>query len=285
MRDSGKLIHLKREAAGTVNSLFSLMDKQVKSYHKMRKMNSTSVPTELARELLLSLEYTLRLVDVPYSDLEEQLMHGQVILEKRYGHAMRLFQLVEATNPEWQGESRWEAICNIRKYLETYDFRHLAHKTPELLCYPFIQGLNSDLLGIDYVLEALRFLQIENQVIAVFPSELSETFWSVFCQDDRGLTENQCEQLILNALGKLIIGDKISALPFSSEELEKILQLVSDLSEEQLEMKLNTALDLLLSPLSINDSGILAYAHYVVKNILPRLMVAIQAQNLHYIFI
>lgn len=285
MSDSGNLIQQKGEASGNIDSLFSLMDKQVKSYHKMRKMNSTSVPTELARELLLSLDYTLRISDAPYSALEERLMQGQIILKKRYDHAKRLFQLVEATNPTWQGENRWEAICNIRKFLETYDLYHLAHKTPDLLCYPFIRSLNRDLLGIDCLLEALRFLQIENQIIAAFPTDLCEPFWSVFCQDDRGLTENQCEQLLINAIGKLLIGEITTGLSFSPEELERILQLLLQLPQEDVEQKLYDALNLLLSKYSVDHFGIPAYVQNTVKNILPRLQAAIQAQNLQYIFI
>lgn len=279
------LIYQKRETSGNINFLFSLMDKQVKSYYKMRKMNSTSVPTELARELFLSLEYTLRLSNAPYSDPEVRLMYGQDLLKKRYDHAKRLFHLAEVTNPAWQGENRWEVFCNIRKFLETYDLYHLAHKTPDLLCYPFIQSLNGDLLGIDCVLEALRFLQIENQVIAAFPMDLCEPFWSVFCQDDRGLTENQCERLLINAIGKLLIGETTTELSFSSAELERILQLLLKLSKEELEQKLYASLNLLLSKCAADHSGIPAYVQNTVKNMLPRLQAAIQTQNLQYIFI
>ena len=69
-----------------MEQMYLLMGKQVQSYHKYRHMgNNSSVPVELAQELMESIEYTIGLVGGVYAhrNIGEALLLGQEILESR----------------------------------------------------------------------------------------------------------------------------------------------------------------------------------------------------------
>lgn len=185
--------------------LYGLLDQQVQSYHKSRHMGqNSSVPTELAQELMASVEYTLGLVGGadPNGNLGERLHLGQEILEEKLQKAIQRLDLVVATAPSWQTQCRWEAIVSLRRYLETYDYRHLAHRSLECLFYPILIPVPEELQGIDQAQFYLTVLWEENQIMAQFSDKVLEPLWERLPAD----ALNQCDQVILNAIGQAMVG-------------------------------------------------------------------------------
>ena len=85
-----------------LSQMYVLMGKQVQSYHKHHHMGTnSSVPLELAQELMASLEYTIGLAGGFYAhkNVEEALLLGQEILKDRLSRARGLLELVNATAP------------------------------------------------------------------------------------------------------------------------------------------------------------------------------------------
>ena len=124
-----------------LRQMYQLMGSQVQSYHRHRHMGSnTSVPAELAKELMESVEYTVGQAGGLYAhpNIEEALKLGQEILENKVSRARSMLDLVNGTVPNWQTECRWEALRYLRHYLDRYDHRHLAHKSPDGLFYPIL---------------------------------------------------------------------------------------------------------------------------------------------------
>ena len=73
------------EQQRVMSQMYLLMGKQVQSYHKHRHMDSnSSVPVELAQELMESIEYTIGLVGGVYAhrNIGEALVLGQEVLEQ-----------------------------------------------------------------------------------------------------------------------------------------------------------------------------------------------------------
>ena len=184
--------------------LYLLMDQQIKSYHKHRHMGeNSSVSVELAQELMASLEYTIDLAGglSPVRDAKTALQAGQALLMTTVEKANSLLSLVDATAPTWQTECRWEALQCLKRYLSAYDPLHLAHRSPDDLFYPLPVSVPESLQGVDLCLFYLNVLSLENQIMAAFPDEVLETLWNRLPT----ATLNQCEQVILNALGKAIL--------------------------------------------------------------------------------
>ena len=209
-----------------MEQMYLLLGKQVKSYHKHHHMGeNTSVPVELAQELMYSVEYTLDLAGgvAAGRDIEQTLRAGQAVLEARVRKARSLLELVTATAPRWQTECRWEAIGCLGRYLDTYDPLHLAHRGPEDLFYPTPIPEPDGLRGIDRGLFFLNVLWLENQVMAGFDDEILEKLWNRLPAD----TLNQFEQLLLNGIGKALLYDRPGGLTFAQWERERLSALLS----------------------------------------------------------
>lgn len=187
-----------------LSKLYGIMDRQVQSYYKSRRMgHNSSVTTDFARELMASVEYTLSQVKMDRNlDPDKVLVLGQERLKKKLEKAKQLHRLVEATGPQWQTQCRWEAVDALRRYLETYDVLHLAHLGPEELFYPLPIAVPEALQGIDVAQFYLNILWAENQIMAMFSDEQLNEFWVKLPTD----TQNQCDHVLLNALGKKMTG-------------------------------------------------------------------------------
>lgn len=277
----------RQEQQELMNQLYLLLGKQVKSYHKHRHMgDNSSVSTELAQELMASLEYTWSLAGgiAGAGNLEEKLRTGQDLLESRLRQAKSLLTLVNATAPSWQTECRWDALRCIEGYLAAYDPLHLAHRIPEMLFYPTIAPLPDGVAGIDHCLFYLNAMWIENQIMAGFDEEELDQFWNLLSQDVWGITLNQCEQLLINALGKMIAGPQDHALLFSGGELERLEQHLRSKTTEELRSILNHGLERLCRQLDLTGHAA-EYARAIVPQLQLRLENALQHHNLQAIFI
>lgn len=239
-----------------------LMARQVQSYHKQRHMgDNSSIPTELAQELLESIDYTLDQVGGIYTHrhLAQGLALGQEVLREKLRKARALLDLVSGTAPGWQTDCRWEALGCLRQYLDRYDPLHLAHKGPEGLFYPILIAPPENLRGIDECLFYLNILWIENQIMAGIPEEDLSQLWDRLPAD----TLNQCEQLLLNSMGKLLLSEKLSPLVFRIEEYSPLIRTLSSATEDAL----RTAAAQLCQALGLQDEHAKTYA----KAILPQL--------------
>lgn len=259
--------HLSPEQQQKVlGQLYQLMDRQVKSYHKHCHMGvNSSVPMELAQELMESIEFTTNQVGGFYGhpNLEEALFLGQEILQNKSEQAKAMLELVSATAPRWQTECRWEAFRYLRHYLEQYDWQHLAHRGPDGLFYPILTAPPEGTRGIDSCLFHLRILWIENQIMAGFPEEILEDFW------DRlpVATLNQCEPLLLNGIAKALLGRNIDTLLLSPEEYVAVSVLLTHATEETL----HDAAGRLCQWLTLTDENAKDYVHAVISQILCRM--------------
>ena len=263
-----------------MEQMYLLMGKQVQSYHKYRHMgNNSSVPLELAQELMESIEYTIGLVGGMYAhrNIGEALLLGQEILESRLSKAKSMLELVNGTAPQWQTECRWEALRYLRHYLEQYDYLHLAHKGPDDLFYPILISPPEDIQGIDSCLFYLNILWIENQIMAGVPDDALEQFW------DRlpSATLNQCEHLLINGIGKALLGSGLDQLTFEPEEHLQIVIAMLTATEE----KLKSAAVLLCQQLNLNDENAKMYVHAVIPQLSMWIGDNMQSGNVENLFI
>ena len=216
-----------------MGQLYLLMGKQVQSYHKQRSMGSnTSVSMELAQELMESMEYTIQQAGGIYAhpNAEEALLLGQEILEEKVSKAKSMLELVYVTAPHWQTEGRWEALGYLRQYLDQYDHLHLAHRGPDELYYPILISTPEGIQGIDTALFYLNILWIENQIMVAIPDADLESFWERLPVG----TINQCEHLLINGIGKTLIGTGLTPLTFAPEEQMQLLTAMLTATEETL---------------------------------------------------
>lgn len=268
---------LSRQPGYSAAALFALLEKQVKRYHACYHMgNNSSVPVETARELLQSVQYSLDIAGEG-GDIDAALERGQGILEKRLERARRLHRLVTATAPENQSQWRWEAADSLRKYLDTYDYRHFAHRVPQWLDYPLLTRIPEELRGIDYAAFYLNCLWMENRILNSFAPETREELYAALPPDYWEAPENDCEQLLWNAAGRQLLGLPPDSLPFSEEQRQRIGSLYTP-------ERLTGAMETVCRKLGLQDDTA-AYAGKTLDRLLPLCDAAARAGALSMIFV
>lgn len=250
------------EQENVMRQMYLLMSKQVQSYHRQRHMgNNSSVSVALAQEMMESIAYTVSIAGGVHfqSDIEEIFLLGQAMLESRLTEAKSMLEIATATAPGWQTECRWEALQCLRQYLESYDYLHLAHKGPDGLYYPGLISIPEGIQGIDSCLFYLSILWIENQIMAAIPEDALEEFWNLLPED----ALNQCEYLLINGVGKALLGRGIDSLVMKVEEKMQLFEALMNVSEDQL----MEAAEHLCQWLELKNER----AKYYVKAVVPRL--------------
>ena len=105
-----------------MEQMYLLMGKQVQSYHKHRHMgNNSSVPVELAQELMASIEYTINQAGGVYAhrNIAEALRFGQERLENKCSEAKAMLELLEKLNGAFsQMASRPDVAASINRPLK-----------------------------------------------------------------------------------------------------------------------------------------------------------------------
>ena len=242
-----------------MGQMYVLMGKQVQSYHQHRHMgNNSSVSMELAQELMESMEYTMNQSGGIYahSNAEEALQKGQEILEEKLSKARPMLDLIHETAPAWQTECRWETLRYLRHYLDTYDHLHLAHRGPDELYYPILISTPEGTQGIDTCLFYLNILWIENQIMAAIPEAVLDSFWDRLPAG----TQNQCEHLLINGMGRALIGADSAYLTFEPEQQMKLMIAMLTATEE----KLKEASNSLCNQLNLTDRSARRYVQAIV---------------------
>ena len=268
------------EQQRVMNQMYLLIGKQVQSYHKHRHMgNNSSVPVELAQELMESIEYTIGLVGGVYAhrNIEESLQLGQKILESKLSKAKSMLELVNGTAPQWQTECRWEALHYLQHYLEQYDHLHLAHKGLDELFYPILISPQEGIQGIDSCLFYLNILWIENQIMAGVPDDALEQFWERLPAD----TLNQCEHLLINGIGKVLLGTGIDPLVFEAEEHMQLIVALMRATEEGL----REAAKLLCQWLNLKDENAKKYVETVIPQLSMWIGDNVRSGNVESLFV
>ena len=263
-----------------MEQMYLLMGKQVQSYHKHHHMgNNSSVSVELAQELMESIEYTIGLVGGvdAHRNIEEALVLGQEILESKLSKAKSMLELVNGTAPQWQTECRWEALCCLRHFLEQYDHLHLAHRGPDDLFYPILISPPEDIQGIDSCLFYLNILWIENQIMAGVSDNALGPFWNRL----PSATLNQCEHLLINGIGKALLGSGLDQLTFEPEEQLQIVFAMLNATEENLK----TATKLLCQWLNLKDENAKMYVETVIPQLSMWIGDNVRNGNLENIFL
>ena len=268
------------EQQRVMNQMYLLIGTQVQSYHKHRHMgNNSSVPVELAQELMESIEYTIGLVGgvYAYRNIEEALVLGQEILESKLSKAKSMLELVNGTAPQWQTECRWEALRYLRHYLEQYDYLHLAHRGPNDLFYPLLISPPEGIQGIDSCLFYLNILWIENQIMAGVSDNALDQFW------DRlpSATLNQCEHLLINGIGKALLGTGIDPLVFEAEEHMQLIVALMRATEEGL----REAAKLLCQWLNLKDENAKMYVETVIPQLSMWIGDNVRSGNVESLFV
>ena len=251
---------------------------------------SSSLPVETAQELLSSLLFTLEAALgetgqpvglLAHADLDPLLARGIHVIRAKTETGRRLLQAARNSAPEIENIALRDTLRNLGDFFHRYDVRYFAHQIPCDIDYPLCRPVPESLQGVEYVIEYLRRVLLENAILARFSRETVIRLLSAYCPDYRGLLINLCDPVITNAVGRILLGE--DPLPLAIAEPERLAALFEPLPESRSRAFLRDAAGRLCSLLAIPEAA--GYVSDTAEDLYPRIAVALDGGNLDGIFL
>lgn len=271
--------------------LWDFLGKRVSRY---TMGDSSSVPSEIAQELLSSICFTLS-IDLNGSpeslkwildaDLDQKLNDEIEILGKKTKFGKRLWQRACLSLSSIQNISLHDTLKSIGGFFNRYDYYYFAHSIPCDIDYQLCHPVPDRLLGIDYISEYLRRIIIENELLNCFSLVESVPLLDAYCPDYEGLLINLYEPLGINAIGLSLIGGDILSLNISDFDRKAISELLSPLSDLQSIEMLKSAASHACDTLGIKNPLARRYLRKLAETVSSRINAALGSGSLEGVFL
>lgn len=187
--------------------------------------DSSSVPVEIAEELLKSITFLLKKemkngkfeVDIfECENLEGVWKDSWITIEKDIAMGKDLLEEVIKTSTGIENISYDDTVMGIEKGLKIYDYRFLAHEVPCSIDYQLSNPVDEDMQGIDFINEYLTRLLFENKFCNNFEKEKIIGILKSYCRDYKGLLINIFEPVLTNVIGLEMLEADIFELEIKS---------------------------------------------------------------------
>ena len=255
---------------------------------------SSAVPMELAEELLESVCFTLGvsaeadptlLRGLLGGDIKPAYRQGVADLEAKAKYARSLWQAACLTLPGIENQSLLDTMKSIGGFFKKYDCRFFAHQIPCDIDYQLCRPAPDSLMGVDYVIEYLRRICVENDLLRRFDPALTVRLLDLYCPDYKGLLINLYEPVAANALGLALTGGDIRKLEVSEGERERLAALFEPIGPSRAEERLRDAAERVCGFLEIREEAARDYMQSMAADLYPRIRAALPHGNLAGVFL
>lgn len=256
--------------------------------------DSTSVPIEIAEELLNSICFSLGLELRELMNAKELLMEEDIsdLLKASWSkiaslmeRGKKLLEAVRKSSPNIENISYKDTINEIDKFFNKYDYRFFAHKIDCSIDYQLSNAISEKLQGIEYINEYLKALLIENEFCICFDKDNIIYILNSYCSDYKELLINIFEPILTNAIGLDILGRDILTLEISALQRETLLGIFRNLSKTEILVKLESSAKSVCDILGVVDNEKIEYIQKTAVNIYPRIEVGLSTGNIDNIFL
>lgn len=103
-----------------------------------------------------------------------------------------------------------ETILNIESFFQKYDVQFMAHEIPCSIDYQLCHAVPEELQGIKFINEYLRRIILENRFCRRFDSKILIRLLEAYCPEYRELHINIYEPVAVNALGIALRYDNVT---------------------------------------------------------------------------
>ncbi len=270
--------------------LWEFLGRWVRSY---TMGDSSSVRIETAQELLASICYVLgidsnnpsTLKPVQDWDLDRRFSEGITAIEGKIQTAQKLWQAACLSAPKIDNISLGSTLRSIGSFSKRYHYRYFAHEIPCDIDYQLCHPVPETLLGVDYIIEYLRRVLLEQDFLRRFKPALCIRVLNAYCLDYEGLLINLYEPVATNAIGLALAHGDIRRLDISPHERERIAALFEPLSKKQSVVALRSAASAVCIALDIHQPEARGYLQKLAENLYPRIHAALPAGSLEGIFL
>lgn len=256
-----------------------LLRRQVRLY---TMGDSTSLPAELAQQLLRSMEFTMQtylLAGGAAADalpLEELLREGGKEIWRLTQEAKALHRLACHTDPGFGSVACRDTLDAIGGFFPAYDMRFFAQEIPGMIDYPLCQPVEDSLEGVLFIRAYLNRLILENRFCRCFRREEAVGALCRFHPAYGELVVNLLEPLLFCALGLVLLGKDPRTLRLSAKDCHSLYRRFHPW-EAEAGQALEKAAGQLCNHLKLWDTALRHYLAAGAERLLPLLRVSSQA--------
>lgn len=270
--------------------LFTLLARQTKAY---TAGDSSSVPIEIAGELLHSICFTLHILPeeassyrpLLHQDLGALLSAGMQELQRKMEDSKTLWTALCTHLPPVTNIAMTDTLKSIGTFWKRYDYRFFAHEIPCDIDYQLSQPVPEQLQGIDYVHEYLKRMAIENDFLRLFREEAVIPLLRAYCPDYNGLLINLYEPVVTNAAGLALLQKEVTPLSISPDDRSRLHQLFFPMTQNEIRDTLSWGADQLAKALHIHTPAAKEYLRTCIIQLTPRILSARDHGDLSHIFL
>lgn len=251
------------------------------------KEESSSLPKELAEELLRFICYTLgpEFAALPAAPLLPLYEAGVARTENAVRACRRRWQVARLSLPKTASLSCRETISSIGTFFQNYNARFFAHEIPCDIDYQLCLPVPETFLGVDYVSEYLSRLCIENDFLRLFPAERADALLMRACPDYRFRINNLYSPVATNALGLALAGMEVRGLSVPAAACRRAAALLVPCSTHETHAALRRAADGVCTALGINGPAAQSYLLAAADALVPRVTAALAGNGLTEVFL
>lgn len=278
------------EEQAVQQKLWQLLARQTAHY---TAGDSSSVPVELAQELLTSLCFTLRLGSAETlsgaqwaaADFDALLLAGQARIQRKLKVCYKRYRAACLTAPALENRSLTDTLRSIGSFFRRYDALFFAHQCPCDIDYQLWSPIPETLAGVEYLNEYLRRLLLEHQLLRHFDQTLMRRLLERHCPDWRILLINLCDPIATNALGLVLLGKNPLTLTIPPEDLADLEALFASRPAADATALLEEAAGLVCGILEIRSVPARRYLQAGAVGLSPRITAALPKTGLSNIFL
>lgn len=256
---------------------FKLLAARTESYNNGA---SSSAQIEVAEVIMASNFFTIGLYLKSLPDLQavlqalknepitDQYQKGLKVVRRKMNVARHLYHLVCSSRIE-STQCFYNAAIDedLKGFFKNYDLDYGAHEVSALIDYQLMNPV-SDLAGVEYLVHYLHNLSLENMFCAMFKPAVIHAVMQECDREYKDLPVNFFEQVLLNALGCVLLKKDLEAPILTADDLQEMISIIQCEDGTSPFALLNNTANSVIEALSITSLPLKAY----IKAALPVLI-------------
>ncbi|MDP4146434.1 MAG: DUF6179 domain-containing protein [Bacillota bacterium] len=274
-----------------------ILDKLTETIGYFTRDDSSSVRVEVAEQIMLSIHYTIGIflksqstimesIDlIKTKDIKYLFGEGEKILRAKVEECKSLLERVMENRLQTENIAYIDTVgYGLELFFKEYDLRFASHETPCSIDYPLAMD-GFALVGIEYLEDYLNKIYLENKFCSYFEAAEIEALLRGFNKDADHMLINIFQLVLVNCLGKLIIGGEVKSLDITNKDRMVIKSLLESLTQQELESLICIAAEKLCQLLVIGDKALIEYINKIVPYITLEIKRNLITNTLENVFI
>lgn len=252
--------------------------------------DSSSIPVEVAKELLKSIGYCVLVYSEnieaieAHIDVKKAFLLGTSEIERQVEFGKKLFLSISKKILPVENYFYQSVYEDIKTFFSNYDYHFFAHQVVCTPRYPLMQPIDKK-YGIEYINEYLMKFNIENKFCRHFDIDAINQLVLSYALDGKIQYINIFELVFFNAIGLMLIDGDILKLKICKKEGKQLVNIFSSMSDDLCKRKIENAINELIERFHFNGSTEKMYFSHTALLLFKRIISRTNKHSLAGIFV